>query len=459
MKRRSGFVKVTVVIAVLLCATVIASLMLRSTSGPEAIGANAVTFTAFQAEFISSVNEVGDIESSSNVEIKCRVKSQGRGGTAILELVTEGTVVKEGDFLCQLDDSLLREELTERRIQVARDKASVIQAESLLDAAKRKLKEYEQGSFAQEINTFEAAIAVAREREKRAVEVANHSANLNMKGYITQTQANADFFASKTAAKDLELAEQTLRVYEGFTKDRIIAELKSEIKQQEAQLEASNYTLELSKQRQGEYEKQVANCRVVAPQAGTVVYANENDRDNSVIIEEGAEIRDGQPIFFLPDPTQMQVKAKVNDSKINKVEEGQRVAVRVDTNPENPIEGRVRRVSPFPLPRRYYQAPIEYEVFIDIVEISPLIRSGLRGKVEVFVERIQDVVQIPVSSLVRKDDEYYVLVKNDSGVVTRKVEIGSNNDRFVIVSQGVSAGEDVIVDADNYRDAIVLEDA
>ena len=49
----------------------------------------------------------------------------------------------------------------------------------------------------------------------------------------------------------------------------------------------------------------------------------------------------------------MQVNAKVNDSKINKVKKGQRVEVRVDTSPETPIAGVVRRVSSFPLPRRY----------------------------------------------------------------------------------------------------------
>ena len=68
------------------------------------IGADAITFTAFKGKFISSVNEVGDIESSSNIEIRCRVKSRGREGVAILDLVSEGTKVEKGDFLCQLDD-------------------------------------------------------------------------------------------------------------------------------------------------------------------------------------------------------------------------------------------------------------------------------------------------------------------------------------------------------------------
>ena len=459
MNPRSGIIKLTLLVALLLCCTVaVGSILMRSSGGgPATIGNDAITFAAFQGEFISSVNEVGDIESSSNIDIKCRVKSRGKEGVAILELIPEGTKVKKGDFLCQLDDSLLMEELTERKITVAKDKADVIKAKSLLDAANRKFKEYDEGSFNQELAKLNAAINIAKEKEKRAQEVIRHSMMLNRKGYLTNTQLQADKFAAATAAEELELAKEELRVYQEFSKDRIMAELSSDIEQQTAQLEATQFTLELSRQREAEYIRQVENCRILAPQDGTVVYANDSDRrDSSIVIEQGATIRDGQEIFYLPDPDKMQVNAKVNDSKINKVKVGQRVQVRVDTAPETPIAGIVRRVSAFPKPRRYYQAPIEYEVFVDITEQSPLIRGGLRGKVEIFVERQENVVQAPVSSLlVNGPENYFVIVKTDDGKIEpRPVEIGSNNEKFVVIKKGLQPGEHVLIDADNYRDIV-----
>ena len=463
MKSRSGIIKLTLLVAVLLCATVVVgSLFYRGTAdGNAVLGNDAITFDVFQGEFISSVNEVGDIESSNNVEIRCQVKSRGRTGITILELIPEGTKVNKGDFLCQLDDSLLREELTERKISVAKDKAEVIQATSMLDAAKRKLEEFREGTYAQEIAKLDAAINIAEERKARSIEVLAHSSILSRKGYITTTQLAADKFAAKSAEEELKIAEAELRVYREFTRDRILAELTSDIEQQGAQLDASQFTLDLSRQRESEYIRQVASCRIVAPQAGTLVYANDSDRrDSSIVIEEGAMIRDGQEIFYLPDPDKMQVNAKVNDSKINKVKEGQRVEVRVDTAPETPINGVVRRVSSFPLPRRYYQAPIEYEVFVEITEQSPLIRGGLRGKVEIFVERQENAIQAPVSSLlVGGPDSYFVIVKTDSGIASRHVEIGSNNDKFVVIKSGLKPGDVVLVDADNYRDAVEIPSA
>jgi multidrug efflux pump subunit AcrA (membrane-fusion protein) len=147
----------------------------------------------------------------------------------------------------------------------------------------------------------------------------------------------------------------------------------------------------------------------------------------------------------------MQVRTNVSDSKINRIQVGDTCLVRVDTDPENPVNGIVRRMSSFPLPRRWYQAPIEYEVFVEIVQQSSLIRPGLRAKVEIFTERIDNVLQCPLSSVVRQDDDYYVFVMTASGIEARKVELGTNNEQFVIITAGLEAGQDVLVDGDGYK--------
>lgn len=444
-------------VAVLLCATVvIGTIYLRSVDEGVALTEEVLTYETFRGDFVSTVNESGDIESSRNEEIRCQVKSQGKAGTAILKTIEEGTRVSKGDFLCQLDDSVLKDQLTEQKIKVAQDRASVIQAESDLDTAKRILNEFENGTYAQELAELQAQVALAKESARRATEVHSHSLTLNRKGYITKTQLEADAFAMEKTEIDERLARQKQQVYVEFTRERMVAEYGAEIEKQEANLTAAQYTWDLSKAREQEISTQIANCRITAPNDGMVIYANETDRrgDASFVIEEGALIRDGQPIFRLPDPTQMQVRATVSDSKINQVKVGQEVLVRVDTDPEKPVAGRVRRVSAFPLPRRWYQAPIEYEVFVDVLELNDLIRPGLRGKVEIFTERIADVVQAPVSSLIRENEQYFVLVRKGEELEVREVEIGSNNEKFAVIKSGLDTGEQVLIDPDPFRDLL-----
>ena len=153
-KRHRGFIKTAVVGTVLLAGAAFAAISYLGADRDNPVLENELTFSVVNRQFVSSIIESGDVASSSNVEIRCRVRE--RGGTAILKIVDEGTAVKEGDFLVQLEDSTFRDEVVERKIRVAEDRASVIQAKSNLDTAIRSLNEFENGQFEQELATYEA---------------------------------------------------------------------------------------------------------------------------------------------------------------------------------------------------------------------------------------------------------------------------------------------------------------
>lgn len=452
-RQSKGFVKLTLVAVSLIIAGVITAFSFMGTGADDQLSEHELSFAAVRKVFVSSIIESGDVGSSHNVDIRCKVRE--RGGIGILEIVDEGTVVKEGDFLVQLEDSSFRDEVVERKIRVATDRASVIQAESNLNTAQRSLTEFQSGQFRQELATYEAEFAFAEESLRRAREYKQYSENLARKGYVTKAQLEADRFAVVRAQKELELAKSKLEVFRDFTHETLEAQLKATILQEEANLQASQFTLELSKQRLKYYEDQVAACRILAPSDGQVVYANEIDGrgESGIVIEEGVTIREGQSIIRLPDPISMQVTTKVNDSKINSVQAGQKCILRLDTAPEVPIQGVVREVANFPLPRRWSQAPIEYEIYVDVVEENSLVRSGLRAKVEVFIEQIEDAIQVPVSSLVARGNEFYVVIKKDSQAELRSVKIGPNNQSMVVIQSGLQVGEHVLVDPDEFRDA------
>lgn len=449
----SGFIKTSLLIVIALGVFVgIGSLAVRDRTTTKISVNSQLVGEVTRGEFISSVIESGDVDSSKNMEIRCKVKSQGRTGTAILEIVPEGSVVKKGDFLVQLDDSILVDQVTEQKMTAATDKALVIEAQSDLDTALRVLDEYQNGTYEQERATLEAEKALADEMLRRAGDYRAYSENLNRKGYITKTQLDADKFAVVKAEKDLNLASQKLAMFEKYTRDRMISEYSAEIEKQRANLEAAKFKLELSQFRLSELQQQVANCRIVAPIDGMVVYANDLDRggDVALVIEEGVLVRDGQAIVRMPDTSHMQVKANVSESKISLIEPGQPAIIRLDTDHEVTVEGKVRQVSTFPLPRRWFQAPVEYEVFIDITEVNPAVRPGLRAKAEMIVERIDDAIQCPVSALVREDDSFFVLVSQGDSVDVRRVAVGPANIKSIVVTSGLQPGDKVILDPETY---------
>lgn len=454
MLTRKGFAKTVVLAAVCLIGTLGTGFYWFGGAAEENQVDNQLLFEAYRGEFVFAITESGTVESSSNEEIRCKVKSRGTAGTAILKIVPEGTFVKKGDFLVQFDDSSLKDQLLEKQIEVAQNEAALIQAQNDLSAAQKLVEEYEQGTFDLERATIRAEIAIAFENKVRAKEYLEYSQKLNAKGFISESELKADKFTLDKAESELDLAEQKLSVLEDFTKPKTLEQYRAEVKKLQASLKAAQFTLERSKEQERDYAEQVAHCQITAPKDGQVVYANENDRDNSIVIEEGTVIRDGQEVIFLPDPTQMQVRTKVNDSKINLVKPGNPVEIRLDSAPDVAIEGKVREAAAFPMPQRWYQAPIEYEVFVDVTEKHPLVKSGLRAKTRIVVDRRQDVLQIPASAVVRRNDAYYALAAVNGKYVARRVTIGANNDKFVVIESGLEAGDQVLINPEKQKDKV-----
>ena len=118
-----------------------------------------------------------------------------------------------------------------------------------------------------------------------------------------------------------------------YTKEKTIKELESEVKKANSDELAKQATWELEKDKEAKLEKQIENCKLIAPSDGLVVYANDPSRmfgSNQSQIEEGATVRERQKIFSLPDISQMRVNAKVHESKIDMIQPQLKAQIRVD---------------------------------------------------------------------------------------------------------------------------------
>ena len=71
-----------------------------------------LTHTIRRGDLSVTVTENGMLESSNNEEIKCFVK----GGSTVLWVIETGTIVKPGDELVRLDDSVIEENITQQQI-------------------------------------------------------------------------------------------------------------------------------------------------------------------------------------------------------------------------------------------------------------------------------------------------------------------------------------------------------
>lgn len=400
------------------------------------------------------VLEQGEVQSGNNVEIRCEVRARNTYGpsTSIIDVIAEGTWVKKGDWLVTFDSSALEQEQRKQKISVNTSEATMIQAKALYDTAVISRKEYLEGTYKEQEQTILNEIFVAQESLKKAQLSHDSVKRLVARGLLTKLQLDGEKYRVDSAANVLDLAKRKLEVLEKYTKSKMLTQLDSDIQatQVKSENEKNNYQEELTKLK--EIEDQIAKCRVVAPQEGQVVYANvQSSRSGSeFVVEAGSSVRENQVVIILPDPRDMQIKAKINEAKVNLVKVGMPVSIRIDAFGDSTLQGEIKKVNNYAEPGNWWSSSSkQYATFIQVREPPSELRVGLTAEVQIHVESRDGALQIPVQAVYERGGKTFCLVQNGDRWDTREVVISSTNSKTVALdeqrSEVLRTGELVVI--------------
>lgn len=444
-----------------------------------------ITDQASKGPFRVTVTERGQLDSLNNVTLTSKVK----GYTTILSIVPEGTMVKTGDLLCELDSALLVDKEKQQQIQVTQAEATLKQAEEnvaiqktqnesdysaaevALKLAELDEKKFLEGESERDLNVKEGAITKSREDLQRAEEIFEFSKRIAKKGYKNQNDVEADRIKVVKAEIDLEIAKEDLKVEKDYVQERKRIELKEDVQEKkrnlervrrkgiatlaqfEAKLKASQLTYEVEKSEHDRVLEQIEACKMIAPQNGQVVYANQNSsrRGNGEnVIEEGTEVRERQSIIQLPDFSSMKVDARIHESKISMIKEQLPVDIRVDAFPDEIFLGVVDQISSVPISSNWMRPDLkEYKATIKILPNgadTTKLKPGLTAEIEIRIEERDQVLQVPVQSVITIGDNRYIFALADDGAPKRKsIKIGQASDTMIEILDGIAEGEEVVL--------------
>jgi HlyD family secretion protein len=176
--------------------------------------------------FRLTVRERGTVGSVKSVTLSNKVE----GTTTIISIVPEGTQVKEGDLLVELDASVLVE--TEKTqviavtqadaalkkaeeslaIQQRQNESDIAAAQLALDLAILDKEKFEKGDFPQQKAELEGQVQVAREDLKRLNEVYEFNQRLAAKGFVSTNELDGARISAKKAEINLAAAVEKLKV-------------------------------------------------------------------------------------------------------------------------------------------------------------------------------------------------------------------------------------------------------
>jgi multidrug resistance efflux pump len=421
--------------------------------------ANIVLHEVVREDFKLDVTERGEIESAGVTDVVSEVKTKNTPGVSILKIIPEGTAVKKGDFLVELDASGFKEERTAQQILVNTAQALVVQSQNVYETALIAKAEYLDGTYVQERQTIESTVFVAEENLNRAKEYYEFSKKLAAKGYVNQLQLEADKFAVDKSLKELDAAKTKLKVLDEYTKAKMLKQLESDIVIAKAKWESDQKSLDLELEKLAEIDLQIARCTIVAPKDGIVTYAHnrENWGGEEFIVKEGAVIRERQAIIRLPDPSSMRAELNVNESLIQHIRSGLPATISPVGMGDMKLRGNVISVNQYAEPSGWRKANVkEYKALVSIDNPPAELRSGMTASVTIHCDEVNDAILAPVQSVYAHGGKFYAFVYDQGDWEARAVTTGPTNDMFFVIENGLSEGDRIAVYPRGYLDRVVL---
>ena len=392
-------------VAVILLVGIPSTWLMARGTGPEM---SAIEAAVKRGNFKVVVSTSGELRALKDIKIQGPQNMQQAQvyQVKISSLVPEGTLVKEGDLVAQLDRAPAAQKHSE--VSLAFQKAQAQYEQAMLDSALNLSKARE------EMKTMELSL-----EEKK----------------IAKDQAKYESPSVRRKAEiDLEKAERAL----------VQGKLDYKTKTEQAQAKMREVGADMQRQQNllNQVTELMQNFSIKAPAPGMVIYVKEwNGKKRTV----NSQISGWDPtVATLPDLSAMQSMTYVNEIDVRKVQVGQPVAITLDADPDKKLTGRVTQVANVGEQRPNADAKV-FEVIITVDRPDTTLRPGMTTGNAVETMALEDVLYVPLEAMVVENGIAVVYKQTGGGTVKQEIATGAMNDDEVVVTNGLEEGDRVLL--------------
>lgn len=385
--------------------------------GRTGLGSSDV-YTVKSGSFESSLNTKGEIQGKNAVVINLPDELKRRDlriwGLKIKDLVTEGTIVKEGEWVATLDAGAIQQQMQSNNQELTKRRAELNDAK------------------------IDSTIQLTKLREE--LEEFNYDLEYK-KLELEQAQFESPAYQRK---KQVEY-NKTLRQMDKKRRDLEIKRLDLKTKTKRIEDRYNHYA-----KRDELLKKAVRACRVKAPKEGMVMYAK---------LWGGRKIRIGDEVSMwnpaiatLPDMSVLVSETYVKEIDITKIALGDSVDITIDALPNKNYSGTISKIANVgqELPGFDTKA---FHVLIDLNENGKELKPAMTTDNRIILENHEEVIKVPRKSIFGSNGESFVFQKIDGKIWKKKVETGSENDQEIIIQSGLSVKDKILTtlpaEADN----------
>ncbi|NLA48476.1 MAG: HlyD family efflux transporter periplasmic adaptor subunit [Bacteroidales bacterium] len=368
--------------------------------------------------FEISISTTGELIAENSVEIKAPEIMRGRdirgSNIKITDLISEGTVVKTGDYIATLDRTEFDNSLKDSRERLVTLQSNLEMA--LLDTAVTMTNIRDQ--ISNQLHTVEEA------------DITLKNSKYEPPTTIRQAEINL---------------EKQKRILEQLQRSKTLTEAQTQQKIRSQKIWVSRIEKRIS-----DYEEVLAGFVITSPSPGMVIY--KRDRHGSKRRVGSMINPNDRVIATIPDLTSMISKVYVSEVEVNKVQPGQQVMVSVDAFPDKSYTGNVLIVANIgeKLPNSDTKV---FEVQIKLSGNDTQLRPSMTTSNKIIIKTFDNVTYIP-NECVHTGIDGIPVVYTKNGV-KQIVVLGESNDKETVIEDGLKPGTILYVampeETDNFR--------
>lgn len=349
--------------------------------------------------------EEGEIEAIQSTNIVAPRISWRYGNLKITEMVKDGQEVKAGDTLLVFDPSEVLKGITD--------------AESNLEIANA---EYDR-MIAQQQSDMEDLRA--------SLEVTRISHE------ISKIRFESSEYESEIRKKEIHLNLDKAEIALQRAREQIENRIKiqnEEVKQKELSIMRYESNLE-------EAQETLRQLSVVSPSSGIAIISR--NRSSNIKFQIGDQCWGGLPIIQLPDLTALKATVQINEVDIAKISKGLHVEIKPDAFSDSIFTGRVNTIANLAVNKERSSKIKVFPVEILLNETNKNLLPGLTVSCRIIMDKIDNVLYIPLDALRIEGDKNYVYKKNGNSYHKTAIETGISNTDYIVVTNGLKEGDEI----------------
>lgn len=319
-----------------------------------------------------------------------------------------GQEVKKGDVLFTLDTVDLQ--------------AQYNQSIASLESAKANLIRTRDSALEQQTAQADSAVKQAQIQFDDASSYLTKIEALYKEGAASKQQLDDAVSRQKAASVQLENARYSLNILTEKGGPQSVGVAEAQVKQAQAAVSASSVQLD--------------NAVVTSPISGVVSIRN---------ISEGEITSSAVPAFTIINTGTILVETSVSDKMAQKLQKGQKAAVKVSGLDNKKIEGVIDSISPAADARTF-----SYTVKVKIDNADNVLKSGMFARVIFNIDNKNQVLTVPNESIVVENGVQYIYVVENGLIHKKVVSTGISDEKKTEITSNLSQGNYVVTEGQNF---------